>query len=159
MFHLIPAPLHRATLRLVYALRRRLRHLTKPDLAGVAVLLTDAEDRCLLVRHTYGPQGWAIPGGGMRKGEDPANAARREIREELGCEIEDLSCRLVVKEELSRSPHTAHVYTARPIGTPRADLREIADLRWFSKAELGAAHLTRLTALRLEELGFHNSES
>jgi 8-oxo-dGTP pyrophosphatase MutT (NUDIX family) len=42
-------------------------------------------DEVLLVRHTYGRRWeWDLPGGGMRRGEEPVRAAAREIEEELG---------------------------------------------------------------------------
>ncbi len=40
-------------------------------------------DRVLLVRKTYGER-WDIPGGYVDRGESPAQACRRELREELG---------------------------------------------------------------------------
>lgn len=40
-------------------------------------------DRVLLVHKTYG-SGWDIPGGYLDRGESPAQACEREIREELG---------------------------------------------------------------------------
>lgn len=42
-------------------------------------------DRVLLVRKTYGNR-WDIPGGYVDRGESPANACRRELREEIGLE-------------------------------------------------------------------------
>lgn len=157
MLHLIvqllPAPLHRAGLRLAYALRKRLRRLTRPDLAGVAVMLDDGEGRILLVCHSYGPQGWSLPGGGLGRGEDPAEAARREMREELGCDLIALECVLVAQELLSGAPHTAHVFTARLASEPRADQREIDAVCWFAREELLEAELTRVTRRRLGELG------
>jgi 8-oxo-dGTP diphosphatase len=52
-----------------------------PRLASGA-LFAD-QDRILLVRKTYG-NGWDIPGGYVDRGESPASACEREVREELG---------------------------------------------------------------------------
>lgn len=40
-------------------------------------------DKILLVRKTYGNR-WDIPGGYVDRGESPASACERELREELG---------------------------------------------------------------------------
>ena len=60
--------------------------LRRPDVGGVKCVLT-AGDRILLVRHTYGPRGWDLPGGTMKPGEEPATTATREMEEELGVQI------------------------------------------------------------------------
>ncbi|WP_435583330.1 NUDIX domain-containing protein [Amycolatopsis thermoflava] len=52
-------------------------------------------DRVLLVRKTYGNR-WDIPGGYVDRGESPAAACRREIREEIGLEREPV--RLLVQD-------------------------------------------------------------
>ncbi|GAB2686465.1 NUDIX domain-containing protein [Nocardia thraciensis] len=52
-----------------------------PRLASGA-LFVDGED-VLLVRKTYGNR-WDIPGGYVDRGESPAAACERELREELG---------------------------------------------------------------------------
>lgn len=54
------------------------------------VVLLDRDDRMLLVAHAphAGSRVWTAPGGGVRSGEDHAEAARREAREELGIEVE-----------------------------------------------------------------------
>lgn len=47
-------------------------------------------DRVLLVRKTYGNR-WDIPGGYVDRGESPAAACRRELREELGLDRSPVS--------------------------------------------------------------------
>lgn len=56
------------------------------DIAGVRVLLL-REGSVVLVRHWLTPGVWTLPGGGVKKGETPEQAAVREIREELGYTI------------------------------------------------------------------------
>ena len=36
------------------------------------------------MRHTYGNRAWDLPGGGVKRSEQPLAAARREMSEELG---------------------------------------------------------------------------
>lgn len=38
----------------------------------------------LVIKNWFGRQAWHLPGGGIRKGESPAEAASRELQEELG---------------------------------------------------------------------------
>lgn len=54
---------------------------------GVGSLLFDSSGRLLIVNPTYKP-GWSIPGGVVEEGESPYEACRRELREELGVELE-----------------------------------------------------------------------
>ncbi len=154
MLYLIPAPLHRLSLRVGYRVRKAFWKMTRPDVAGVAVMLRDADGRLLLVRHSYGPRNWALPGGGMGPQEDAAEAARREIREELRCELEDLQLLHAFEESLSGAPHIAHVFTAGAVQEPRVDGRELLEARWFAREELEAAALTNVTRRRLKQLGW-----
>ena len=45
-------------------------------------------DDSILLSHWIGGNAWSLPGGGIDPGEDPADAAIREIREETGYEAE-----------------------------------------------------------------------
>jgi 8-oxo-dGTP diphosphatase len=53
---------------------------------GAAALIVDDQGRVLLVRHTYGPLDWHIPGGASEPGESVVETALRELREETGLE-------------------------------------------------------------------------
>jgi 8-oxo-dGTP pyrophosphatase MutT (NUDIX family)/GNAT superfamily N-acetyltransferase len=58
---------------------------------GAGVLLVDEDGRVFLGRRAEGsaePGTWSPPGGGVENGEGPAEAARRELREEFGLEVE-----------------------------------------------------------------------
>lgn len=56
-------------------------HFARPRLAAGALFTKD--DQVLLLRKTYG-NFWDIPGGYVDRGESPASACEREVREELG---------------------------------------------------------------------------
>jgi ADP-ribose pyrophosphatase YjhB (NUDIX family) len=132
MLHLIPAPLHRALLRLAHRLRKRWRRLAKRPTAGVSVIAIDDAGRVFLVRHGYGSGRWSLPGGGLGRREDPQACARREIREELGCALEQVMLAAQFDEVLHGAPHRAFVVTARFAGEPRVDGREVIDSGWFA---------------------------
>lgn len=57
------------------------------------VLMLDRDDRVLLLRYGPGQPAsgqWWLPGGMLDHGEDPWAAARREMREETGAELDDV---------------------------------------------------------------------
>src|SRR3954454_3457570 len=51
------------------------------------VIIRDGEGRLLLVNPNYKPD-WDLPGGMAEANEPPIDAARRELREELGLEVQ-----------------------------------------------------------------------
>lgn len=53
----------------------------------VRVLVINEEKEVLLVRNWLGHQMWTLPGGGIKKGETPAEAAAREVHEETGLRL------------------------------------------------------------------------
>ncbi|WP_106400821.1 NUDIX hydrolase [Actinocorallia populi] len=59
-------------------------------LPGSSVVLVDESGRLLLIERAD-TGGWGLPGGFMEPGESFEDAARREVREELGIEIAGLS--------------------------------------------------------------------
>ena len=144
-----PRVLPRAALRLAHRLRNRWRKMVKAHIAGVSVFVTDLEGRLLLVRHSYGPGGWALPGGGMKRGEAAEAAAQREVAEEVGCRIEGARVLERLEETLSGSPHTAWLVAGRTLDRPTPDKREILEARFFPTHSLPEP-LTPLTRRRIE---------
>jgi ADP-ribose pyrophosphatase YjhB (NUDIX family) len=105
-----------------------------------------------MLRHHYGPDHWALPGGGIGRNELPELAARRELREEVGIDAGELKFVAVIEEEISGSQHSCHLFTAICDQHPVADGREIAEAKFFPAHSLphpmsGFAH-TRLEAWR-----------
>lgn len=49
-------------------------------------MILDAQNRVLLVRHTYGQLNWELPGGASEPGESVVDTALREVHEETGLE-------------------------------------------------------------------------
>ena len=150
MLYLIPRSFHRTALRFAHRMRHRWRTLAKTPLAGVSVFVTDMEGRLLLVRHSYGPAGWALPGGGVGRDEDALLAARREVAEEVGCALESAHVFDSIEETISGSPHTAYLVTGRTQDHPRPDRREVVDARFFPLHSLPEP-LTRLTRQRIDD--------
>jgi ADP-ribose pyrophosphatase YjhB (NUDIX family) len=136
MPNILPAPLHRALLPLAHGVRHRWRRWRKVPIAGVSVIVTNLGGDVLLLKHSYGPQVWSLPGGGLSRGEEPVAAAQREVREELGVDLARLELVGTLEEVLSGSPHTAHIFTGICDCQPRPDRREVTEARFFPSHSL-----------------------
>jgi len=112
-------------------------------------VIENAAGEVLLLRHSYGPRGWALPGGGIGRGEEPETAARREIAEELDMALSRLREVARIEEVISGSPHTAHLFAARADASPRPDGREVIEARFFPPDAL-PADTGEITRRRLE---------
>ena len=148
MLHLIPAPLHRLVLRHGYRVRRWWWRLRRPRLNGVAVIARNPAGEVLLVRLSYGSGRWSLPAGGHSAGEDPADAARREFTEELGCAPAQLRLLAVLEEPLHGATDRVHLFAAMLEGAVRPDGREVLEARWFAPGALPQG-LERRVAARL----------
>lgn len=167
MLHLIekllPAPVHRALLPVVSRIRDLWRRWRKVELTGCCVIISNSAGEVLMLRHSYGPVVWALPGGGVAKGEDPEAAARREVLEELGIKLGTVRSLAVQDEQVSNSPHKAHLFTATSNAEPRPDQREVIEAQFFAPdclpEPLGRITRSRLEVWRAMNGSDHSSES
>lgn len=132
MLHLIPARLHRAILPVAHRVRHHWRRIVRRPLQGVSVIVTNEAGWLLLVRHSYGRPAWSLPGGGIGRGEHPAQTAHRELREELGSEPSELELVTVIEDRISGAPHSAHIFAARLVGAICPDGREVIAAEFFA---------------------------
>lgn len=141
--------MHRLLLRAAYRARRHFRQIAKLPLYGVSLVARDCSGRILLVRHSYGSGDWTLPGGGCGRNEDPTQAVRREIREELAIELANLELLATYEEVISGAPHTAYIFAAELSGDPVPDGREIIVAQFFPYDALPTG-LSSLTRMRLQ---------
>jgi 8-oxo-dGTP pyrophosphatase MutT (NUDIX family) len=126
---------------------------------SAAAMIKDG-DRYLLVRHVEG--WWTFPGGAVDPGETPAEAARRETREEAGVEVELHSIAGVFggypdfRGTYANGDEVAWVTTlfeARIVdGEPHPADDETAEVGWVTVEEAYALPLSPSTRHMLERL-------
>ncbi len=127
----------RATYRVGYRLLRVYWRVANPEKRGVKCVLT-RDGEVLLVRHTYGrEERWELPGGGVKRGEEPAAAARREAREELGVDLDDWRFLGDLFERIDGKRDRLWCFsTELTSGEVDLDRAEIAEARWFDRDRL-----------------------
>jgi mutator protein MutT len=117
-------------------LRRWTMRLTHPQFVVTAgAVITDKRGRVLLLKHRFRPgSGWGMPGGFLEKGEQPEEALRRELREEIGLEVEQLQ--LFATRAFETPLQVEIIFLCQAIGDTDQLNFEIQKAAWFSVAEL-----------------------
>ena len=107
----------------------RLTHARFTVTAG-AVIFNDKGEVLLLKHRFRAGSGWGLPGGFMEAGEQPVEAVRRELREEIGLEVDDVN---VIAARSFKKPQQVEVLFC---GRANADVKplnmEIERAEWFA---------------------------
>jgi 8-oxo-dGTP diphosphatase len=103
------------------------------------VVITDQQDRILIMRRGHAPfrGAWCLPGGKVDPGETVAQAAIREVQEELGVGVV-LHGLLGVYSEPGRDPRGSYISIAWrgsiAAGTP-SPTEEAVEIKWLGRGE------------------------
>ena len=131
----------------------------RPIVSAHAIVLHG--DAILLVRraHAPGPGRWSVPGGAVELGETIQEAARREVREECGIDVDvtavaDVVDSIIRDERGQVRVHFVVVYLFA--GYASGDVRagsDAADVLWATRGQLVALDMSPV-ARRVVERAF-----
>ena len=121
LWRLLPARFRRWSLRATHA---------RFTVTAGAIVFNDS-GQVLLLKHRFrAGSGWGLPGGFLEAGEQPLEALRRELREEIGMEIKDVE---VFAARSFRKPQQVEVlFRCRANGSPQPRNMEVELAEWFS---------------------------
>jgi mutator protein MutT len=120
--------------------RRSLRPTQTPFTDTAAALIFNDAGQILLLKHHFRPgSGWGIPGGFLELGEQPEQALRRELREEIGLEVNQVE--IFTARSFKKPRQVEIVFRGRAnVQVAQMKLRtiEVESAEWFSVKNLPA---------------------
>ena len=110
-------------------LSMRFTHTRFTVTAG-AVIFND-QKQVLLLKHRFrAGSGWGLPGGFLERGEQPIDALRRELREEIGLELEDV--KVFAARSFKKPKQVEVLFRARANANVKPLTMEVERAEWFS---------------------------
>jgi 8-oxo-dGTP diphosphatase len=115
-----PARIRRWTMRLLH---------TRFTVTAGGVVFNERGE-VLLLKHRFRPgSGWGVPGGFLDAGEQPEEGLRRELREEIGLEVDQIEILLV---RSFRKPRQVEVlFRAKAVNDAEPKSIEVEKAEWF----------------------------
>lgn len=122
-FRYLPAPVRRAAV-----------HAGAPSYTVGAVAVLRRPDGCLLLVDQRHSDGWALPGGLLRRGESAAAAVVREVSEEVGVDLDPATLPVphaVVTASVRRVDVVFAVEVGSGVEARQEDDAEVKRLGWY----------------------------
>jgi len=118
---------------------------------GVSVLIKKGSKYLMIQQPETKPLPcrWFAPSGAIKKGETIEQAARREIREEVGLEIGEIRELAVLKSDW-KTERTHFLLAGWKSGRVRPDPREIKSCGWFTYEQILKLELMPATRVFFE---------
>ncbi len=114
----------------------------RPNGHGVKILI-EHEGKILLARHNYGHKIWTIPGGGVKKNEEASLAAAREMQEEVGISLSDVTWFGSYESNYEHKKVVVDCYHSVVTNNfYKIDNFELAEAQWFSLDDLPKDRVT-----------------
>lgn len=141
----------RVVYRLGYLVLKPWWFISRPRTSGVKAVVR-CGDQVLLIKHTYARRDvWDLPGGFVAPGEDPIEALRRELHEELQVTPVAIVSTGATPSRFDRKREVLHSYAVEVDGQHvEPNPAEIAAARWVRHDELpeDTARFTRRMVAR-----------
>ncbi len=154
---MLPSPVQ----SVLYSLYRRLpvagrlfvvRRMTPSFHVGAMCVVERADGALLMLRQSYRRRtAWGFPGGLLKRNEAPVDAARREVGEEIGIDVDLDPVPKVVIEPRHRRVDVIYTARAGDDAEPAPCSPEVLEVRWFPRSDL--PELTPEATTALMELG------
>jgi len=114
----------------------------KPVGISAGAIIYDNNGKVLIAKRAakreWSPGLWETVGGRMEYGEAPEEAMRREIMEEIGCEVTDVKLFNVYNFVAEDHQRLFIVFKAKINTAPTPDPEEIEEVKWITEDEIDA---------------------
>ena len=98
-------------------------------------IIFNEHGQVLLLKHFFrAGSGWGLPGGFLQPGEQPLDALRRELKEEIDLEIE--GAQIFLARSFKRPRQVEVLYCANAVGLANPQSIEVERAAWFLPYQL-----------------------